>query len=75
MSVVCCQAEFSGSGRSLVQRSPTECGVSECNRETSTMRRSWPIKSCCAVKNLALLISIKGIKDVLRHGAHICNKT
>jgi hypothetical protein len=26
-------------GRSLVQRSPTECGVSECNREASTTRR------------------------------------
>jgi hypothetical protein len=32
MSVVCCQAEFSATGRSLVQRSPTECGVSECDQ-------------------------------------------
>jgi hypothetical protein len=29
-------------GWSLVQRSPTECGVSECDREASTMKRSWP---------------------------------
>ena len=28
VNVVCCQAEVSGSGRSLVQRTPTECGVS-----------------------------------------------
>ena len=28
--------------RSLVQRSPTECGVSECDREASIMRRLWP---------------------------------
>jgi hypothetical protein len=30
------------SGWSLVQRSPTECGVSECDRESSIMRRPWP---------------------------------
>jgi len=27
-------------GRSLVQRSPTDCGVSECDLQNSTMRRS-----------------------------------
>jgi hypothetical protein len=27
-------------GQSLVQRSPTECDVSECDLETSTMMRS-----------------------------------
>ena len=41
VSVVCCQVEVSASGRSLVQRSPTECGVSERNRESSIMRRPW----------------------------------
>jgi hypothetical protein len=36
MSVVCCQVEVSASGRSLAQRSPTECGVSsECDLENS----------------------------------------
>jgi hypothetical protein len=35
VSVVCCQVEVSATGRSLVQRSPTECGVSECDREAS----------------------------------------
>ena len=30
VSVVCCQAEAAASGRSRVQRSPTDCGVSEC---------------------------------------------
>jgi hypothetical protein len=36
VSVVCCQVEVSESGRSLVQRSPTECGVSsECDLENS----------------------------------------
>jgi hypothetical protein len=28
-----CQLEVSGSGWSIVQRSPTECGVSVCERE------------------------------------------
>ena len=41
MNVVCCQGEVSAASRSLVQRSPTECGVSECDREASTMRRPW----------------------------------
>jgi len=38
--VVCCQVEVSATGWSLVRRSPTDCGVSECNRGTSTIRRS-----------------------------------
>ena len=38
VSVVFCCVEVTGLGRSLVQRSPTECGVSECDRETSLMR-------------------------------------
>jgi hypothetical protein len=35
VSVVCCQVEVSATSWSLVQRSPTECGVSECYREAS----------------------------------------
>jgi hypothetical protein len=42
VSAVCCQVEVSASGRSLIQRSPTECDVSECDREASIMRRPWP---------------------------------
>ena len=37
--VVCCQVEVSASGWSLIQRSPTKCGVSECVRMTSITRR------------------------------------
>jgi hypothetical protein len=40
--VVCCQEEVSTSGSSLVQRSPTECDMPECDGEASTMRRPWP---------------------------------
>jgi hypothetical protein len=35
VSVVCSQTKISASGRSLAQRSPTECGVSECDCEAS----------------------------------------
>jgi hypothetical protein len=35
MSIVCCQVEVSAPGRSLVQGSPTERGMSECDRGTS----------------------------------------
>jgi hypothetical protein len=39
VSVVCCQVQVAATARSLVQRSPTECGVSEWDREASTMRK------------------------------------
>jgi hypothetical protein len=38
VSVLCCQVEVSATSWSFVQRSPTECGVSECDREASTKR-------------------------------------
>ena len=40
MTVVCCQAEFFVTGRSLVQRGPTECGVSECDQGRQWKRRN-----------------------------------
>jgi len=40
VSVVICQVEVCATGQSLVLRSSTECGVSECDFETSAM--SWP---------------------------------
>ena len=39
VSVVCCQVDVSATGSSLVQGRPTDCGVSECDREASIMRR------------------------------------
>jgi len=38
VSAVCCHFEVCAAGRPLVQRTPTDCGVSECDLETSTMR-------------------------------------
>jgi hypothetical protein len=48
--VVCCQVEVSASSSSLLQRSPTECGVSEYDRESSIMMRTWSTGGCCAMK-------------------------
>ena len=48
VSVVCCQVEISARSRSLVQRSPTECGASLCVIEISKMRRPWPTGGCRA---------------------------
>ena len=58
MIVVCCQVEVSATGRSLVQRSPTECSVSECNREASIMSRPWPT-GCCLTVEKEMLCHIK----------------
>ena len=46
MSIVFCQLRVSVLGVSLVQRSPTKCGVSECDCEASIMRRPWPTRFC-----------------------------
>jgi len=54
VSVVCCQVEVSATGRSLVQRSPTDCGGSECHRAASIMRTPCSTGGCCAMECLAL---------------------
>ena len=45
VSCACCHVEVSGSGWSLIERSPTECGVSECDHEFLTMRRPFPLRA------------------------------
>ena len=60
MSVVCCQVEVSASGWLLVHRNPTEGSVSECDRETSIMRRFCPARGCCAIKNSPKLVFLTG---------------
>ena len=50
VNVVCCQVEVSASGWSLVQRSSTQYGVSECDREAAIRRTGfWPTRGCCAM--------------------------
>jgi hypothetical protein len=51
VSVVCCQVDVSATCRTPIHRSPTECGVSECDREFSVMRRSRPTRGCQTIKN------------------------
>jgi hypothetical protein len=45
VSFVCCQVEVSATSRSLVRRSPTECGVSERDLANSTKRRPWTTRA------------------------------
>ena len=43
----CCQVEVSATtGRSLVHKSPTDCGVSLRDPEISRMRQLWPALGC-----------------------------
>jgi hypothetical protein len=57
MSLSCKCYVMSGRGLcvGLITRpkSTTECGVSECKREPSIMRRPWPTRGSCAIKNVA----------------------
>jgi hypothetical protein len=46
----CCQVDASASGRSLVQRSRTECGVCACDGEVLTVRKPLPSRGSCARK-------------------------
>ena len=52
--VLCYQLQVSASGWSLIQRSPTECSVSECDHEASMARKSWPTRGSRAIKRCAL---------------------
>jgi len=49
VSIVCCQLGVSVLCVSLVQRSPTECSVSECYCEALITRRPWPTRICHAM--------------------------
>ena len=50
LSVVCCQVEVPASGQSLVQGSPTERGVSECDRGVSLNRRPCSTVGNCVME-------------------------
>jgi len=62
LSVVCCQVEVSGTSWSFIQRSPTECGVFECDLKTWRMRRPWP-----ALGRKAMEKWLKTICDIFRY--------
>jgi hypothetical protein len=49
---------------------PTDCGVSECDRKASTIRRPWPTRNRCAVKNCELarlLVACLTVLLVIQH--------
>ena len=50
--ILCCQTEVSASCWSLVQRSPTECRVSECERGTSKMMTPKSLMGVEPLQNL-----------------------
>ena len=58
VSVVCCQVEDSVRGSSLVQRSPTEYGVSECDLEKLTIREPKPNRADGPWERGAILIHV-----------------
>ena len=60
VNVGCCQVEVSASGRSFVQRSPTECVVSECDIQTSTMMTPKPARGVGAMRE-------KKVSSMRRH--------
>jgi hypothetical protein len=55
VSVVCCQVEVSATGWSLVERSPTECGVFKMCVivKLLKMRRPRPPRGCRAIEKLS----------------------
>jgi hypothetical protein len=81
MGVVCCPVEVSATGRSFVQRSPTECSVSLFDVETSTVERPWTDKSSCE-KVPKKKMEHPGCRDfdamlytlAIRYGYDICSR-
>jgi hypothetical protein len=47
---VCVCGEISASDWSFGQRNPTECSVSELDREACIIRKPWPTRGCCAIE-------------------------
>ena len=56
LCMFCVTRQRCASGWSLVQRSPTERVVSECDREASIMRRPWPTRGCCATEEKCIIL-------------------
>jgi hypothetical protein len=69
---VFCQVQVSASGWSLVQRTPTECGVSECDCVASIMRRPWPTRDCCALGGGAM--NFISTANQIRQRTEICGE-
>jgi hypothetical protein len=67
VGAVCCHVEVSASEWSIVQRSLTECGVSECDREASTRRRPLLTRFVESLKTVADTVEIRrGVAAVVK---------
>jgi len=61
------------SGWSLVQRSHIDCDVSECDSETSIMRRPWPTGGYCSIeKKIKRCCVLWMLCSWLRHRCRLC---
>ena len=69
---LCCQVEVCATSWSLVQMSPTDCGASLCDIETSWMRRPWPTEGCRA-KNKQTFRVIMNILIASLADQRLCN--
>ena len=65
LSVVFCQVEVSASGLFLVQRSPTEGGVSEYDREGYIKRRPWLNPLNAELNPICYLLALLGAHHFL----------
>jgi len=58
--------------------SPTVCGVPECDREASIMKRPWPSRVCCAGEDEKdpssshLLTAVSDVKIVASRQELLC---
>jgi hypothetical protein len=66
--IVCGQVEVSATGHSFVHRSPTECGVSESEREALIMRILCPIRGCSAMGGDFEICKIRRISAPVQNG-------
>jgi hypothetical protein len=67
VNAVCCQAEVSAAGRSLVQRIPTEGRVSGFDIENSTMRKPKPTRTVKFYTLLSFVLSLYPIRKILEY--------
>jgi hypothetical protein len=66
--VVCCHVEVSESGRSLAQRSPTDCGLYECDHEASIMCSLGPTRGLSRLAGKQIKHSFSGVQTF--HESH-----
>jgi hypothetical protein len=62
VSVVCCRVEVTATSWSLVQRSPTDCGVSKCDRGPT--RDCWKRRFSCRSRCYCPILTIFGFVNL-----------